>query len=88
MLLISEKVGGEFCRLPALIEIPRCYEYLFACVKRNKMGSGLLLIKNLLSISQTSFQHCHVCFQVSLGQPLLKQQYKACLTEGKIDKRV
>ena len=43
MLLISEKVGGEFCRLPALIEIPRCYEYLFACVKRNKMGSGLLL---------------------------------------------
>ena len=42
----------------------RCYEYLFARVKRNKMDSELLT--RLLSISQTTFRHCRVRFYAFL----------------------
>ena len=56
----------------------RCYEYLFACVKRNKMNSELLTC--LLSISQTTFRHCRVRFYDFFGQSLSKKLYSlVCL---------
>ena len=53
-------VASSSSRVFSALEGGAIYEYLLACVKRNKVDSELLL--NLLSISQTTFRHSCVRF--------------------------
>ena len=54
----------------------RCYEYLFVCVKTNKMDSELLIcLLKFIEFSQNTFRHCRVRFYAFFGQLLSKQLY-------------